>query len=56
MQKKRRQKLVAVNLFTQGKESLKTSEELFSTTGCQTEFDIDQELVKCKTEKWKLRS
>ena len=34
------------NFFTQSEESLQTSEELFNTTGCQAEFDIDQELVK----------
>ena len=34
------------NFFTQREESLQTSEELFNTTGCQAEFDIDQELVK----------
>ena len=44
------------NLFTQSEESLQTSEELFNTTGCQKEFDIDQELVKRKEEKAKLRS
>ena len=43
------------NLFTQSEESLQTSEELFNTTGCQKEFDIDQELVKRKEEKAKLR-
>ena len=44
------------NLFTQSEESLQTSEELFNTTGFQKEFDIDQELVKRKEEKAKLRS
>ena len=44
------------NLFTQSEESLQTSEELFNTTGCQKEFDIDQELVKRKEENAKLRN
>ena len=44
------------NLFTQSEESLWTIEELFDTTGCQTEFDIDQELVKLREENAKLRN
>ena len=32
------------NFFTQSEESLQTSEELFNTFRCQTEFDIDQEV------------
>ena len=44
------------NLFTQSEESLHTSEELFNTAGCQTEFDFDRELVKLKEENAKLRN
>ena len=44
------------NLFTQSEESLQTCEELFNTTGCQAEFDTDQELVKLKQENAKLRN
>ena len=44
------------NFFTQSEESLQTSEELFNTFRCQTEFDIDQELVKLQEENAKLRN
>ena len=43
-------------LFTHNKESLETNEELPNTIGCQTEFDIDQQLVKLKKENTKLRN
>ena len=36
------------NLFTQSEESLRTSEELCNTTGCQTEFDIIKNLINLK--------
>ena len=44
------------NLFTPSEKSLQTGEELFNTTGCQTEFDIDQELAELKEENVKLRN
>lgn len=44
------------NLFTQSSGSLETNEELLNSIEWQTEFDIDQQLVKVKKENRNLRN
>lgn len=44
------------NLFKQSSGSLETNEELLNSIEWQTEFDIDQQLIKVKKENRNLRN
>ena len=50
MLNRRRQQLVAVTYSREVNKSFIKNEELLITVECQTEYDIDQNLVKLKEE------